>query len=142
MANTGALSVVLPRITLAPGPNDEPSPLSSTVEVPPSMNEQDRAFLIAELGKLSADYTKLSVRDEEREKALHARFKRVEARLAKIEDKAEASGQYNIVKLEAALASRDADAIKRRDRIVSVGVTFLVTAILALITFYLKSLGG
>lgn len=142
MANTGSLSVVLPRISLAPGPNDDPSPLSSTVEVPPSMNEQDRAFLIGELGKLSTDYTKLSVRDEEREKALHDRFKRLEARIGKIEDKAEASGQHNIVRLESALVSRDADASRRRDRIASVVVTFLITAILALVGFYLKSLGG
>jgi len=117
-------------------------PESKTIKVPQSMNERDRAFLIRELGKLSTDYAKISVRDEEHRKALDARFKRLESRICGLEGKADASAGHSMALVERELELRNEQDARRRDRIVSIGVTFFVTAILALVGFWLKSLMG
>jgi len=126
-----AVSVILPSL-----------PPESAIKVPESMNETDRAFLIRELGKVSTDYAKLNARDEEHRKALDARFKRLEARICGLEGKADASAGHSMALIERELELRNQRDAMRRDRIVSIGITFFVTAVLALVGFWLKSLMG
>jgi hypothetical protein len=61
------------------------------------------------------------------------------SRLELLEDRAEATGQHQIVQLEQQLAERDKAAGKWRDRVWSIAATFLTTATIALVAHYLAT---
>ncbi len=124
----GAISVLFPSYN---------PPESTSIEVPESMNGDDRELLLRELGKISAEVAKGTVR-----------LDTGEARLKKLEAKADASGRHDVDVLQKALAKADertttaleaADAAKRelRARLWSIGITFFTTSVIALVGYYL-----
>lgn len=115
---TGAMSVILPALP----------PESQTLTMPDSLKPEDRAFLIAELGKISKQ---LAV-SEERVRVLHERIDRLEQR-------AEASGEHKAIQLQAQIDKRDADAEKWRARVWSIIAVLLTSAIVGLITHWLST---
>ena len=113
--NTAALSVILPRI-------------QETIDMPPSMHPEDRAFLIRELGKISSV---LAVSEE--------RVKQLEARLEKLEDSADATGQHQLVSLQNEIIKRDQVAAVWKGRVWSIAAVVLTSAFVGLITHWLAT---
>lgn len=115
---TGAMSVILPALP----------PESQTLTMPDSLNPEDRAFLIKELGKISS----AAAVQEERVRVLHAR-------LDKLESKADASGEHKAIQLQAQIDKRDQDAALWRARVWSIVAVLLTSAIVGLITHWLAT---
>lgn len=116
-------------------------PESQTLEIPESMRPEDKAFLIRELGKLSTDYARLNVRDEEHRKALEERFKRFEDRLAKLECGADESSRHELIRVERELARRVTVEDKWKARIWGLVAVLLTSAIVGLVTHWLSTRG-
>ena len=111
-------------------------PESRQVEIPDSMHPDERAKLIAELGKISTEIATVQVRDEERAKFLDQRFRAIDARLAKIEEDADASGQFNLVELQKQLDERKAESSKWKWWALSIIATIFTSALVGLVVHY------
>jgi len=114
-------------------------PESNRVEIPESMPPADRDKLLHELSEISTAIVRTEVRAEERHNATEQRFRSAEARLRKLEEESEATGQHQIVKLEAALAERRAEASKWKWWAISIASTLITSAIVGLVVHYLST---
>ena len=103
-------------------------PLEEVVTMPESLRPEDRAFLIRELGKISSA---LAVSDEQR--------KQLEARLTKLEDGAERSGEHRAIQLQAEIDKRDRDAATWRARVWAIIAVLLTSGLVGLITHWLST---
>jgi uncharacterized protein Yka (UPF0111/DUF47 family) len=61
------------------------------------------------------------------------------ARLEHLEDRADATGRHDLAQLEQQLARRDESIGKWRDRVWSIVATFLTTATIALVSYYIAT---
>ena len=115
---TGALSVLLPSLP----------PESAAFEVPESMTPDDRQFLIQELGKISASHAEIRVR-----------LDGADARLKKLETKADQSGQHDIEVLQKALEKAHAKGDVWKSRVWSILAVLITSALVGLVTHWLST---
>lgn len=87
-------------------------PESRQVRIPESMNPEEEARLVGELGKISTELARVQTRDEERAKFLDQRFRATDARMAKLEAGATASGQYDLALAAKTLDKKEAEFAK------------------------------
>jgi hypothetical protein len=114
-------------------------PESNKIEIPRSMNPEERAKLIAELGAISTEIARVQTRDEERSKFAEQRWRAVDARLAKLEGHADKSGAHDLAIVTKALDKATAANDKIKWWAVSIGTTLLTSAIVGLVVHYLAA---
>lgn len=114
-------------------------PESARVEIPESMNPEEKAKLVAELGKISTEIARVQTRDDERAKFAEQRWRAVDARLAKLEGRADASGQHDLVVVTKALDKAQAANDKIKWWGLSIATTLLTSAIVGLVVHYLAT---
>lgn len=119
-------------------PHSEHEPESVSFEMPDSMHPSDRQFLIAELGKISAEVASQGAGHAGKFANLAQRLRAVDARIAKLELRADQSGQHNLDSLQKALDQTQAVGAVWRGRAWTVFATLLTTALIALVAYYLK----
>jgi len=124
--NDGATLALIP--TLPPD--------SSTVEIPASMNDEEKGQLVAELAKISTEIARVQTRDEERAKFADQRWRAIDARLGKLEGKADASGQHDLAVLQKALDKRDAEAVRWKFWALGILGGLFSSAIVGLVVYY------
>jgi hypothetical protein len=126
MSNTIALLPTLP-------------PESAQVEIPASMNPEEKAQLVAELGKISTEIARVQTRDEERNRFAEQRWRAVDARLAKLEGHADASGQHDLAVVTKALDKATTNNEKIKWWALSILTTLATSAVVGLVVHYLAS---
>jgi hypothetical protein len=114
-------------------------PESNRVEIPKSMQPEDQAKLLRELSVISTAIARAEAVAAERAKAEEQRFRSVEARLRKLEDGAESTGEHKIAKLEAALRERREEQAKWKWWAISITSTLITSAIVGLVVHYLST---
>lgn len=124
--NNGATLALIPTLP----------PESSTVEIPQSMNDEEKGQLVAELSKISTEIAKVQTRDEERAKFAEQRWRAVDARLAKLEGRADASGQHDLAVLQKALDKRDAEFIRWKFWALGIIGALVTSSIVGLVVHY------
>lgn len=112
-------------------------PESARVEIPTSMNPEEQAKLIGELGKISTEIARVTTRDEERAKFLDQRFRAIDARIGKLEAGADASGAHDLVVLQKALDKRDAEFSRWKWWALSIAATLFTSALVGLIVHWI-----
>jgi len=126
MSNTIALLPTLP-------------PESSQVEIPRSMNPEEQARLVSELGKISTEIARVQTRDEERGKFLDQRLRAIDSRLGKLEGHADASGQHDLAIVTKALDKATSANDKIKWWALSIATTLITSAIVGLVVHYLAT---
>lgn len=111
----------------------------SVFHMPDSMHPTDRRFLVAELNKITTEVATLNAGHSGKFEILGQRLRAVNARLAKLESRADASGRHDIELLQKALDKQQAAAAVWRGRLWSIIATFLTTALIALVAHYLAT---
>jgi hypothetical protein len=103
------------------------------------MQPEDQAKLLRELSVISTAIARAEAVAAERAKAEEQRFRSVEARLRKLEDGAESTGEHKIAKLEAALRERREEQAKWKWWAISIASTLITSAIVGLVVHYLST---
>lgn len=116
-------------------------PESARVEIPASMNTQDREKLIGELSQISTEIARVQTRDEERAKFLDQRFRAIDARLAKLEDETEQTGRHDLVLLQKQLDKREAEFSKWKSWALSIVGALITSTIIGLVVHYFATKG-
>ena len=114
-------------------------PEANTIEVPESMNPEDRATLIAELGKISTEIARVQTRDEERARFAEQRWRAIDARLAKLEGYADKSGEHDLALVTKALDKERENTAKIKWWALSILTTLATSAVVGLVVHYLSS---
>lgn len=109
------------------------------VEIPESMNPEEQAKLIGELGLISTEIARVQTRDEERGKFANQRWRAIDARLAKLEGFADTTAQHDLVVLQKQLDARLEESSKLKWWAISIFTTFATSAVVGLIVYYLTS---
>lgn len=111
-------------------------PPGDVFEIPDDMNPEEEARLLAELGNISTKLTAIEVRAEERERSARDERDRVNARLAKLEGKADASGEHDLAVVRKAL-DREREAVSKiKWWGLSILATLATSAIVGLVVHY------
>jgi len=120
-------------------PSFVPAPEHVDLQMPDSMHPSDRQFLITELGKITTEVAKLDERGTGKFDNLEHRLRAVDARLAKLELRADASGAHDISLLQKALEKERAKGDVWQGRLWAILATFITTGALALIAHYIAT---
>lgn len=112
-------------------------PESARVEIPASMNPEEQAKLIGELGNISTELARVQTRDEERAKFADQRWRAIDARIAKIEKNADASAGHDLAVLQKALDKRDVEFAKWKWYALSIAATLFTSALVGLIVHWI-----
>jgi hypothetical protein len=114
-------------------------PPPSIIEIPEDMDPENEARLLKELGEISRNQTRLETVLEEREKQQEQRHRATEARLAKLEKSADASGQHDVALMQRALDKKDEAESKLKWWVLSIIGTLLTSAAVGLVVHYLST---
>jgi len=113
-------------------------PESSTVEIPASMNPTERTKLVDALGDISTELARVQTRDEERAKFAEQRWRAIDARLAKLESGADASGRYDLDLVTKKLDKREAEFVRWKFWALGIIGALLTSTIVGLVVHYLS----
>lgn len=116
-------------------------PESARIEIPESMDPEESAKLLAELGQISTEIATSRVRNEERQKFLEQRFRAIDARIGKLEKSADVSSAHDVEALQRALDKRDAEFAKWKWWALGIAGSLFASALTGLVVYYLASRG-
>lgn len=116
-------------------------PTSARVEIPDSMNPEEQAKLIAELGAISTELAKAQTRDEEREKAREQRFRAIDARLGKLEKTADSSSAHDLATIQRALDKKSEQLDKWKWWAMSIIAALITSTVVGLVVHYFATKG-
>lgn len=112
-------------------------PDSARIELPESMTPEEQGKVLGELSKISTELAKVQVSNEERSKFIDQRFRAIDARLAKLEDDADATGKHELSSLEKLIDKREAEITRWKFWVLGIVGALVSSAVVGLVVHYL-----
>lgn len=109
------------------------------VEIPDSMQPKEKDKLVEELGSITTALARVETRDEERAKFLEQRFRAIDARIGKLEQHADETGEHKLVVATGERDGARAELNKVKWWGLSILATFATSAVVGLIVYYLST---